>query len=358
MAGKKNLYDLDELRALPILEVCDHLGLPVEKRGKNFWCKVRPETKASVILHPDTNQFYDFGNCEHGNNIDLVRYARGIPAGKAIRELAEAFDISPSVSGEEKLSKPMNAWEYKKIGLYDDLATKNLVFPVTSSSVDELLEMEYAYRMPMNQLRTQAPAVYRHILETKAIPYVENKRELYYLSVWNYYCFLQMMNRGVLFFDSEKTAAKFEGEMKSLEQSERALRKACLGTGISLPERKQYDPQRVFSLMTLGRLSVSLGPGRPEDIQIFAEDAKCALCERTITYDEYCAADLDGHPHSAVLQKGQILLTFPEGERSFFERIFAPKEPRKPRLDAALAQAGKRQQQLPSEQKRTPEPVR
>ena len=70
-------YSLSEVKDIPILDVCDYLGIPVEKKGKNHWCRIRPEKVPSVILHTDTNTFYDFGNGEHGSNIDLVCYATG-----------------------------------------------------------------------------------------------------------------------------------------------------------------------------------------------------------------------------------------------------------------------------------------
>lgn len=342
MAGKKTHYDLAELRNIPILDVCEHLGLQVEKRGRNFWCKVRSESRASVILHTDTNYFYDFGNGEHGNNIDLVQYATGISDGKAIRKLANAFHISPSETKEDRLSKPMNLWEYKKIGLYGDMATKNLIFPVTSATVDELLEMEYAYRMPMNQLKIQEPDIYRQILISKAIPFVQNKRERFFLSVWNHYCFLRMMNRHTYFFESEKTAAKFAAETKDLEQAERALYKACLGTDILQQEPTPYDPQRVLSHMLQGRVEVSIGPVRPDELYALSRTTAATVCGQVVSYDAYCRADTDDHLHAAVLVKDDVMLSYPEEEKAYFTRLFCASQARATRLEDRLQEAHSR----------------
>ena len=359
MAGKKIRYDLGELREIPILSVCEYLDLPVEKRGRNFWCKVRNESQASVILHTDTNYFYDFGNEEHGNNIGLVQYAKGIGVGEAIRDLAQAFHILPSETMEDNLSKPLNAWEYKKLGLYGDLATKNLVFPVTTATVDELLDMEYGYRMTMNQLRQKEPDMYRHILETKAMPYVARKRNCFFMSVWNHYCFLQMMNRSVLFFDSERTALKFESEVKDLEQSERALYKACLGTDIAIAEPQHYDPQRVLSRLLQGKLEFSLGTAEPDEIRSFVSEMGWKACEMTVSYDAYCAAPTDDHIHSAVFQKGQVTLLFPESEKAYFNRIFYAFLREKASLDTIVLDAESRRASANSpETKKQLEPVR
>lgn len=325
MAKTKTLYDLSELCAIPILDVCDYLGLDVEKHGKNYWCKVRPESKASVILHPETNYFYDFGNREHGNNIALVQYAKGgIDVGKAIRELAKAFDIKPSECWEDSFSKPLNNWEYKKIGLYGDLASKNITFPISTASVEELLDLEFAYCLPMNELRTEEPESYRHIIETKAIPYVENKRDYFYMSVWNHYNFLQLMGNGAMFFDSQRTISKFDAETKDLEQAERALYKASLGTGLPVPEPRHYDPQRVLSHLLQGKLEFSLGSVKPEHVSEQARERNCGICERTVSYDAYCAAGLDNHLHAAVFNQGKVTMLYPETEKAAFDRAFSP----------------------------------
>lgn len=325
MAQQKTRYDLDKLKNLPILDVCEYLGLNVEKHGRNFWCKVRPEKEASVIVHPETNYFYDFGNGEHGSNIDLVQYAKGgISVGRAIRDLAKAFHIVPSESREESLAKLMNNWEYEKIGLQGDRAAKNLIFPIFTASTEDLLDMEYAYSMPMNQLRTEDMEAYRQILETKAIPFVENKRDCFYMSVWNHYNFLQMMGNSAVFFDSERTALKFESEIKCLHQSERALYKACIGTGIIVPEPQHYDPQRILSHMLQGKLTFSLGNANPDLVAAEARQRNCSTCERTVSYDAYCAAALDNHLHAATFCNGLVTLMYPETEKAAFDRAFPP----------------------------------
>lgn len=343
MQKTKKLYNLDEIRSIPILDVCDFLGLKVERHGRNYWCKVRPETKASVILHTDTNYFYDFGNREHGNNIGLVQYANGgISVGDAIRKLGEAFNISPSVSIEENLAKPLNLWEYKRIGLYGDLATKNLVFPVTTASIDDLLDMSYGYSMTMNELQKSDPEAYRWIIKNKAIPYVENMRETYYISVWNHYDFLRCFGRHTDFFDSDRTILKFKDETKALEQAERALYKACLGCGIEAKEPSHYDPIRVLSRLQQGRLDISIGPMSLDEITALPNFKNEPFYERTMSYDEYCSYVFDDHPHSAVFKNELVTLTFPKSDKQFFDQLYNFPEVCQPSLDSIIFSANSR----------------
>jgi len=267
-----------------------------------------------------------------------------------LRELANAFSLKPSVSHKERYAGPMTDWDYQRLGLHSDMATKNLIFPVTTASIAELQEIEQSYRMPMNQLRTQAPEVYRQILETKAIPNVEYKRNCYYLAVWKHYRFLRMFHREVQFFDSEKTAARFEAETKDLLRTERALYKACQGTGICVPEPKPKDPQRVLSHLLLGQLDIPLGPVSQKQVEAAAKEAEEAVYTWEVPYGDYCAAETDGHIHIATLHEGRIQLCFPGNERDFFDMTFPNRASHNQSLDTLLLSAEGR--------KGTPEPAR
>ena len=130
--SQKRFYDIDAIRCIPILDVCDKLGLDVVKKGKHYWCKVRQERTPSVILHPDRNTFYDFGNQEKGGVIALVQYASGRKYREAVQFLADAFGLQPTQTEHDILTKPLTDWEYRCIGLSGDLATKNMSFPIVN----------------------------------------------------------------------------------------------------------------------------------------------------------------------------------------------------------------------------------
>jgi len=129
-------YDLAEIKDIPILDVCGFLGIDVHKQGKNHWCRIRMEKTPSVILHPENNTFYDFGNGRHGSCIDLVSYATGKTFSEAVYTLGDAFHLTPlSPSEVKRRFRRMSSSDYARIGLYSDLATKNFQFPVEHFSL-------------------------------------------------------------------------------------------------------------------------------------------------------------------------------------------------------------------------------
>lgn len=300
-------YSLDEVKSIPILDVCTQLGINVEYRGRNAWCKLRDEHNPSTILHPESNTFFDFGTQEHGSNIDLVCYTTGKSFADAVRYLGESFALAPETSADaRKRFRTMTRSDYARIGLHWDLATKNFIFPIDRCAPQKLLEIELRYQMSMNELRKQHPKTYARIIREKAIPYVSSLRNLYYLEVWNHYCFLNAAGRAFLFFDSERTAAHFSSLTQQLERAERSLYKAGQGTGLAIPEPKQYDPQRVVSRILTGRLSISIGPCTAEELSVrFA--GPCVSF--SLSYDRYVQADLKDIPHAASLTKDGIVIS-------------------------------------------------
>ncbi len=299
-------YSLTEVKDISILDVCDRLGIQATRRGKNYWCKLRDERHPSVILHLDNNTFYDFGTQEHGSNIDLVCCVTGKSFGEAVRYLGESFGLIPESPEEaHKRFLTMSRTDYARIGLHADLATKNFTFPIETCDWDKLLKIEMRYQMPMNTLRKRHPKTYERILREKAIPSVDRLRNLYYLSIWNYYSLLQSTGRTFLFYDSERTQARFAGQTKQLEQAERSLFKAGQGTNLSIPEPAHYDPMRVISRFLTDRLSISIGSCSPDEFSAFAKE-ECS--ELTLPHDTYFAVDLDDFPHTAILTKDHVQL--------------------------------------------------
>ena len=300
-------YSLYEVKDLPILEVCDLLAVPVTRRGKSYWCKLRDEHTPSAILHPENNTFYDFGSQDHGSNIDLVCLVTGKSFGDAVRFLGEAFSLQPETSADAmKRFQTMSRADYARIGLHADLATKNFTFPIARCAPDKLLDIELRYQMSMNTLRKTHPKTYERIIREKAIPYVDALRNLYYLDVWNHYCFLQSTGRTVFFYDSERTQAHFASLTQQLEQAERSLFKAGQGTDLNIPTPAHYDPMRVVSRMLTDRLSISIGNCTEEELTARASNRVSQL---SLTPDVYFSASLDDIRHAASLTKDNIRIT-------------------------------------------------
>ena len=300
-------YSLDEVKDLSILAVCDQLGVFVARRGKNYWCKLRDERIPSTILHPENNTFYDFGTQEHGSNIDLVCKVTGKHFDAAVRYLGDTFALQPESPAQARHRfHTMTKTEYARIGLHWDLATKNFSYPIDRCSTEKLLGIELRYQMPMNALRKKHPKTYERILREKAVPYVDQLRNLYYLEIWNHYCLLQALGRTFLFYDSERTKQQFSALTHQLEQAERALYKAGQGTGLSIPEPSLYDPLRVISRFLTDRLQISIGPCTTQD---FSGKASGSTVSFDVSIESYYDSILEDLPHTAELSKDHVTIT-------------------------------------------------
>jgi len=314
-------YDISAIKEIPILSVADRMGIGVEKRGKNYWCKVRQETVASVILHPDRNTFYDFGNQTHGDVISFVRYAQNMTPGEAIRYLGENFDLTPSVSRQELLLRPLTNWEYRQIGLYGDLASKNIVFPIDKLSLDELCEMSQYYQMPMNKLAKKEPGVYRSLIRNKAEPYVENLRNSYFLDVWNYFhlCYA-LGDNSINLFQAQKVRNRFSEETQALNRAETLLHRAKKTAGMEAPEPQRYDPVSVIRKLLHGKLPIVLGNISDKDLALQAKRLGGAVLEAQLPLYAYFDDRLQCFGHAAEYQGGKVTVKY----LSFNQKELAP----------------------------------
>lgn len=304
-------YDLSAIKQIPILSVAEQMGIDVQKRGKNFWCKVRDENEPSVVLHPDRNSFYDFGNQEHGDVIHFVQYAQGISAGAAIRYLGETFGLEPSMTRQELLDRPLTDWEYSRIGLHGDLATKNFVFPIETASLDELCEMSMAYQKPLNALCKEDPEVYRDIIQKTAVPYVETLRNNYYLSVWNYFHLtFTMGDNSIQLYRSSRLRERFSSDTAALNRAEQVLYRVQRNAGLTPPEPPYHDPVNIVRQLLHGDLTISLGNTDKEGIASLAKNSGCKVCDASLPFDAYFDEALLCFPHAAIYRAGQVTVYF------------------------------------------------
>ena len=301
-------YNLAEIKEIPILDVCDYLGLAVEKRGKNYWCRVRQEKHPSVILHTENNTFYDFGNTEHGSNIDLVCYATGKSFSEAVIDLGRYFQLQPESREDiKKRFSVMSFREYSRIGLHGDLATKNFKFPIEHLSPGKLLSIEQRYRMSMNELRKNHPKTYERILREKAIPYVEQLRNSYYFDVWRYHDFLQSFNQSHLFYDSDKTQKRFNLQIEDLKKAEKALYKACAGTSIQAELTSVPNPFRVISWLQREKIKISIGSHSQEQLKnVIPHEIKACSLSHEAFFDNKTQNCISQFPHAALLSMNGV----------------------------------------------------
>ncbi|SDE68710.1 DNA primase [Riemerella columbipharyngis] len=73
-----------------ILEVCQSLGIQLQKKGAHYWCKspFKEEKTPSCQIKASTQRFMDFSTDTYGSVVDLVMKVKGLSYPEAIEELA------------------------------------------------------------------------------------------------------------------------------------------------------------------------------------------------------------------------------------------------------------------------------
>ena len=141
---KKAFYDLAEIKAIPLQEICRALEIPVKRKGNSDWFSIRPEREPSCKIYP-TNTYSDFGDGNRGGSgIDLVAAVQEISPEAAIAWIGETFGLRPlnHVRGKGELTDR----QYAAIGIQADLATKNFSFDLETYSEEQTREFAEKYR--------------------------------------------------------------------------------------------------------------------------------------------------------------------------------------------------------------------
>lgn len=341
-------YDLDQLKQIPILQVCrDFLGLECVVRGGRHWCKAHPERTPSALLNEDRNTFYDFGTQEHGDVIGLVAYVMNIERKDAIKVLAEAYSIAPIDRRKDLAPHELSAWDYAKIGLYADMATKNFIFDVERMPFDKICEISQKYSIPMNELRKRYPSMYERVLRQKALPHVRTIRNEYFLELWSQYQLTCHIGDPALFFRPDSLHL-FDERIKALQDAEQVLKRAIEGTGIELRPPRTYDPAKDLELLSEGKIKPVLGPAGYQELQDAAKLAGCAVKHWTFDYDQY-ALHMMCEPnnelfYSAFLKAGRVVIGFLESDLDRFKPYFD-------KMRAGQAKAAKTNNKTPVQSK-------
>lgn len=320
--GKSRLYDYERIKQIPITDVCQEmLGIEVQKRYNKIWCKCRAETSASTLIHPDKNRFYDFGTNIGGDVIQFVSYVLGIDRAEAAKRLTEAYHV-PLLHAREGLDAfELTDWEYKQIGLYGDMATKNFDFHADRMSLERLQEISDQYAIPMNELRRKHPKIYERLVRQKAIPFVRQLRNDYYLDVWGRYQLARAVGDSSL-FEREETKKALSAEICNLQFAEKVLARAVKGTSIQLPPLREYDPVKDLECLSKGELKPTLGDASYREMQEAAKKQLTTVKYHTMDYDQYMNTDMSGHFHSAFLSAGRVVVGYLESDEPEFTPLF------------------------------------
>ena len=312
-------YDLNEVKSLSILDVCDMLGIPVKSIGGSHWCKLRNERTESCKLYVDTDEGYDsfcdFGNGKKGGNvINFTSEYLGCDWQEALETLAEYFHIPPINNTQYMTRSELTDPEYRKIGVYGDLATKNFDFDLEKYSLESAQKFSEMYAMSVNQLRKEYPNKYEFdIMRKRAIPFVYSLRNQYYFKI---YCILSVQKSLTGHFDinnvSKEDMEECKKLCKQLTQAELLLKKALQGTDIVYSFRK-YNVLSDLRDIYLGKVSFEIGEKTYSDLKRESKKYGVDLRYRSVSIDEYLSLKeygIDSVPHGAFLKKDIVNLVF------------------------------------------------
>lgn len=319
---KKEFYDLDQIKQVPIMEICEKFGIAVVNKGGNPWCKVRPERTPSVILHPERNTFHDFGSGQTSDSIGLVSTYFNVDRGEAIRLIADQFSISPVNPRGGLSDAELTSWEYEKIGLIGTVATKNFDFDIERQGVNRVQELYFRYGMPMNVLKKNNPQIYQKLLWNRAIPHVKALRANYYTEIYTKYNLAKAMGSEQVFFNlAEK--GEFADLIKELQAAERILARACKGTNITSWPVGEYDPVTDLKTMLEGELKISLGSVSRREMEKLSEKENSPKRYQSVDLAAFLVGqiDLTGFQYTASVRKGTAVICYLDKDRDAIKPI-------------------------------------
>lgn len=181
--AQKPFYSVDRIRELPVLNVLEDLyGIQAVPKGDRHWCAIRGERTPSCCIYPN-NTWCDFGDGNNGGDvIKLVQTMDGCGWYEAVSRLADAYHIAPENDGKP-LDKSLSDRDWFHLGIYPDMATKNMDIDLDRFSLNEVMNFSQRYRMSMNELRKQDPAMYHRVLNDRALRPLKAEIDAYYASV-------------------------------------------------------------------------------------------------------------------------------------------------------------------------------
>lgn len=327
----KAFYNLDDVRGISILDVCEAYGVLVQRQGKSYFCKIRNEKTASCKLNLNTrfgyDTFKDFGSNAYGDVIAFVQEVCGFKEWQeALEDLAQKFNIQPQNNTEYMQRNELTDREYGKIGIYGDLATKNFDFDLDTFTLESAEKYAQKYAMSVNELRQKHPNKYLYdVIMKRAFPYIHKMRHDYYFSL---YTGLSFQKEIFGHFDinnvPQEDLDRYKQLCHDLIQAESLLKKALKGTGYEYPF-KTYDVRSDLQKIYKGEIPIEIGVNSYADIKQEVSVQGVYQRYRSVSLDDYLTLkeyDIDSVKHAAFLKNDKVNLVFmPENELLIEELI-------------------------------------
>lgn len=171
------MYDLKQLKSIPLADVATRLGIHLAQKGNRLWGKLRPDERTtSFSINIKDNLWHDFGQGKGGSAIDLVMMHQGIDKTEAIKTLADMFGIKPmTYEGVRTLSDP----QYRELGIHPENATLNFKPPSPTQGQGQYERWVKKYGMSVQSLADKHPEVYDKMLRSIGLRTIDEMKSLY-----------------------------------------------------------------------------------------------------------------------------------------------------------------------------------
>ena len=320
------VYDFKTINAIPIEDVLAFLGILPNAKG---WYSIRPEDD-TPSAHIDErrrygNTIHDFGDSNTFNPMQLTMYVYGLDSTlneswtEAARILGEGFGVAPMFSdkdGQPYDRDKLSDWDWKKIGIQPDMASKNMTFDPEKYGHKRTRAYAESYRMPMNELREKSktsPAdkgVYERILRSCGVAYVFELKNEYFSRLYSRHAVLSQMPDIDNVADIIAQDAEFIEMAKELTAAEDVLMRAIKGTGVKYkPNRKPYSVKEDYHTVVSGEVGFEIGELTQYDIQREAHLGKVKVFDCLVSQSDYSRLVANGldNVHHAAKQKGDMV---------------------------------------------------
>lgn len=335
-------YDIERLKAVPVVDILrDIYGIEATKKGARYYCKIRAERTGSCCIYP-TNTWFDFGSNVGGDGINLIEEMEHCDRKTAMEKLAQAYNISPQ--SKTRNEKELWDYEWRMLGLYPDLASKNLdinvvigdekpsrnadinLYPEDEKQRDAFAEKYY---IPMTEFREKYPREYHNLLKKHVLYPLFNERDDYYSHLLNSYYFYEEIGGAAKAKEYVSTDENLLETAKQIREKSLILRRAVDDISLlKVPEMK-LNPTRDLAALLDGSIEFQAGKFPYYKFFRAAQTMRVSIFFVDVPYSAYIQnhtprnSKMRSIPHSVFYKNGVSRFCVMEQSLPQVKQIFA-----------------------------------
>lgn len=334
---------IEQLITIPIPDILrDIYGIEARQKGSRFFCKLRPERTGSCCIY-ETNTWYDFGANTGGNGINLIQTMDNCSPKDAMEKLANTYGITRPNQVRDR--KELLDYEWKKLGIYPELVSKNLdinivfedseylkgadinLYPDNQKQLDEFKK----YYVSVNEFRKAERVGYHNLLRKRALSPLLSDRDDYYAGLLNSYRLYAEIGGGELAKEAVITNPDVMEEAKQLNDRCKLLVKAVDDNAQVKIPFMHFDPAADLKGILNGKIQFQIGKLPYFELCRMAKSAGESIYILHVAHTDYIIQHtpnrsvLRGIPHSVFYQNGLCKVCVMEKDLSETQQVFEGK---------------------------------